>query len=189
MGMKNEYKYLLNMGLAFDEDKAMKKLSKMAREGWVLKEMTSLRYKLVKDEPKELIYSMDYKKLDKDEKEYFELFDSSGWKHRCSYGPFHFFSAAPGAVPIYTDKENYLSKYTNSKKVYFKAFLVSLVILLFNIFIQTALFDNLYGGAAKFAFLISEIIGLVSAAIVVPSLMVCIAFLVKERKVMKNSSK
>jgi hypothetical protein len=187
--MRNEFRYLINRGFAFEEDKAMKKLSQMAREGWVLKEMTSLRYKLVKDERKELIYSMDYKQLGKDEKEYFELFDSSGWKHMCSYGPFHFFSAAPGAVPIYTDKENYLSKYTDSKKGYFKAFIISLLILLVNIFIQINLFDNLHGRSAKFAFLISEIIGVVSAAIVLPSLMVCIAFLIRERKVMKSGAK
>lgn len=115
MGMGNKYRYLINMGLAFDEERAMTKLSKMAKEGWILEEMSLLRYKLVKREPIELVYSMDYKQLDKNENEYFELFKSSGWKHMCSYGPFHFFSASPNTVPIYTDKESYLSKYKCSK--------------------------------------------------------------------------
>jgi hypothetical protein len=103
--MKKENKYIMNMGLAFDEDRAMKKLSRMAKEGWILKEMSLSRYKLVKGKPKEIVYSMDYKELSKDDNEYFEVFQSSGWEHMCSFGAYHFFSAPPETVPIYTEKE------------------------------------------------------------------------------------
>jgi hypothetical protein len=174
------------MGLAFDEDRVIEKLSLMAKEGWVLKEMSLFRYKLGEDKPKELIYSMDYKKLDKDDKEYFEFFESSGWKHMCSYGQFHFFSAAPGTVPIYTDKENYLSKYSDAKKSYFKSLVISLLALLSTVLVQITQGDKLHGTTAETIILI---IGVISSAIVVPSLMVCIAYLVKERKVLKNNFK
>ena len=38
--MEKKNKYIMNLGLAFDEDRAMKKLSQMAKEGWILEEMS-----------------------------------------------------------------------------------------------------------------------------------------------------
>ena len=40
MLMEKKNSYIMNMGLAFDEDRAMKKLSQKAKEGWILKEMS-----------------------------------------------------------------------------------------------------------------------------------------------------
>lgn len=174
-----KYRYLMNRGLAFDEERTMRKLSEMAREGWVLEEMSLFRYKLIQGEPKELIYSMDYKKVDKDEKEYFQFFEVSGWTHMCSYGPYHFFSAAPGTVPIYTDKKTYLSKYMDTKNIYLKTLLISLLILLLALFIQITMGSELYGTPL---FGILFIIGAASLMIVVPSLMVYVAYLIRERK-------
>ena len=88
--MEKKNRYILNMGLAFDEDRAMKKLSQRAKEGWILEEMSLFRYKLVKGQPKEIVYSMDYKELVENDNEYFELFQSSGWEHMCSYGALSF---------------------------------------------------------------------------------------------------
>ena len=79
--MDNNYKYMWNMGLAFDEDKVLKKMNDFAETGWVLKSMNLFRYKFEKSEPKKLIYSMDYKELEEDNEEYFMLFNSSGWKN------------------------------------------------------------------------------------------------------------
>jgi len=48
----------------------------------------------------------------------------------CSYGPYHFFSAPRETVPIYTDKDNYLSKYESSKHGYKKAAIMSLTMII-----------------------------------------------------------
>jgi len=173
--MKNN-KYLLNMGLAFDEDRVINRLNKLSKEGWVLSEMTLFRYKLTKGEARELVYAMDYKDLKENEDEYFQIFESSGWKHMCSYGPFHFFSALPGTVPIYTDKGNYLGKYKKAKDFYLKSLIISLSLLIFTSVLERFIDNNLIN---KILFCT----GIISAAIAMPSLMVTIAFLIRKRKV------
>ncbi|WP_298843207.1 DUF2812 domain-containing protein [Clostridium sp.] len=102
--MEKKNRYILNMGLAFDEDRVMRKLSQTAKEGWILEGMSLIKYKLVKGQARDIVYSMDYKDLGtEDNMEYFEIFQSSGWEHVCSYGPFHFFCASPEIFPIYTE--------------------------------------------------------------------------------------
>ncbi|MBK5241724.1 DUF2812 domain-containing protein [Clostridium sp.] len=184
--MKKENKYIMNMGLAFDEDRAMRKLSQMAKEGWILKEMSLSRYKLVKGQPKEIVYSMDYKELSKDDNEYFEVFQSSGWEHMCSFGPYHFFSAPPETVSIYTEKENYLSKYEKSKHVYKKTAIISIVILIFVNLIEFSLKSKIDGTIVKNILII---IGTISFALAAPCLMVCIAYYLKEKRILNNNSK
>ncbi|MGH4122397.1 MAG: DUF2812 domain-containing protein [Clostridium sp.] len=188
--MEKKYRYIMNMGLAFDEDRAMKKLSQMAKEGWILKEMSLSRYKLVKGQPKEIVYSMDYKELSKHDNEYFKLFQSSGWEHMCSYGPYHFFSALPETVPIYTEKENYLSKYEKSKDVSKKAAIISIVILIFVNLIGFLLVNRIEETMIKNQILlIAFIIGLISVVIAVPSLMVYTAYYLKEKRILNNKDK
>jgi hypothetical protein len=177
--MGNDYKYIINMGLAFDEDRLMKKLSKLAKEGWLLKEMTVSRYKLEKGEPQELIYSMDYKILDSSKDEYFELFEFSGWKHVCTYGPFHFFAASPGTIPIYTDRESYLTKYKHTKNISVRAFIFStlslLIVTMINIYA-----GNHFKNEAMNNILI--LIGMLSAGVAVPSLMMTLAYMFRSKK-------
>ena len=179
MEMVKKYRYVLNMGLAFDEGRVLKRFCELAKQGWSLKEMSLFRYKLVKDQPRELIYSMDYKNLDKHEDDYFELFKNTGWQHMCSYGPYHFFSAAPGTVPIYTDRESYLSKYKSSKDVYFKSLIISCSSLLIIALIGNRLSDNIISSVVKNVLLI---LGTISAAIALPSFMVTAAYFIKERR-------
>lgn len=167
------------MGLAFDEDRVLKRMSVLAEKGWILKKMTMLKYKLEKAEPQKLIYSMDYKDLKEDRDEYFELFNNSGWKHMCSYGPYHFFSASQGTVPIYTDKENYLEKYKTSRSLYLKILIISalslLIISMLDLFIADKLNNKLFDS-------ILLLTGMISAGIVAPSLMVTIAFALRVKK-------
>ncbi|MGV8982993.1 DUF2812 domain-containing protein [Clostridium sp.] len=184
--MERKNRYILNMGLAFDEDRLMKKLSRMAKEGWILKEMSLSRYKLVKDQPKEIVYSVDYKELSKSDNEYFELFQRSGWEHMCSYGPYHFFSASPKTVPIYTDKENYLSKYESSKHWYKKAAIISLAMIVVIILIEFLLRSKIERIIIKN---IMFVIFLISVGIAAPSVMVCIAFFQKEKRILNKNSK
>lgn len=184
--MEKKNRYIMNMGLAFDEDRAMKKLSQRAKEGWILEEMSLFRYKLVKDQPKEIVYSMDYKKISKNDNEYFELFHNSGWEHMCSYGAFHFFAAPHETVPIYTEKENYLSKYESSKDGYEKTAIISIVILIFVNLIELLLGSRIEGTIMKNIMLF---IGIISVVIAVPSLMVSIAYYLKEKRILKKNSK
>ena len=177
--MRDNYKYLWNMGLAFDEDRVLKKMSVLAEEGWILKEMTVLRYKFEKSEPKELVYSMDQKNLKEDEEEYFELFNNSGWNHMCSYGPFHFFSASKGTVPIYTDKESYLEKYKGNKMLVTKMLIISmlslLIVTILDLFVAARLNNEIFD-------IVLFLVGAISVVILTPALMLTIAYVIRLKK-------
>ncbi|MFT5872592.1 MAG: hypothetical protein ACI8WT_001523 [Clostridium sp.] len=185
--MEKKNRYIMNLGLAFDEDRVMKKLSQMAKEGWILEEMTLFRYRLVKEQPKEIVYSMDYKKLGENSDEYFELFQNSGWKHMCSYGDYyHFFSAPPETVSIYTEKENYLSKYKNSKDGCKKTAVISILMLSLLVIIEFVVGSRIEGKIIKN---IMGILSIILVAIIVPSLMVSISYSLKEKRILKKNSK
>lgn len=184
--MSDNCKYIMNMGLAFDEDKLVKKLSELAKEGWILKEMTLFKYKLEKGEPQEIIYSMDYKNLEENKDEYFGLFSDSGWKHMCSFGLYHFFAASADTIHIYTDKESYVSKYKNLKDIYMKMLIISfvsfLVVTLLDLFLSNRVIN-------EFADVALTVLGAVSAGIAVPSLMVTIALALRIKKALNIKNK
>ncbi|GAA0179964.1 DUF2812 domain-containing protein [Clostridium sediminicola] len=184
--MEKKYKYILNMGLAFDEDRAIKKFSAMAKKGWILEKMTLFRYRLVKSERKNLVYSMDYKELEKKDDEYFLLFENSGWQHMCSYGPFHFFAASPGSVPIYTDKENYLNKYSRCNKTYKNTAAISVSLLILVALIKILLSNKILGTMLENVLFF---IGAISAVFAAPSVMVAIAYHRRKKRILNNKSK
>ncbi|KAB7706729.1 DUF2812 domain-containing protein [Bacillus aerolatus] len=105
-------------GLAFGEEKDMKKLSKMEEKGWVLQSFAPLGYKLRKSNPRHLIYSLDYQHVPKEELEdYYDIFKAGGWQPVCSESGMHIFSAAPGTKPIYTDRSTVVEEYKRAKRV------------------------------------------------------------------------
>ncbi|HWT77099.1 MAG TPA: DUF2812 domain-containing protein [Mobilitalea sp.] len=107
-------KYVLSGGLAFSEDKDLRKLEKYASEGWILERFAFLGYHLRNSEPIKLQYSLDYQ-LHAD-KEYFNLFEEAGWSHVCSAGSeIHIFSAQLGTKPIYSDITTIYDKYEREK--------------------------------------------------------------------------
>lgn len=122
-------KYIPSGGLAFFEEKEMKKLSDYAKEGWILEKFAVLGYTLRKGESKNIDYSLDYQKEADDE--YFAFFEVAGWSHVCSAGnEIHIFSAPTGTKPIYTDRPTTVEKYEREKKQMGKAalpFLISTV--------------------------------------------------------------
>src|SRR5699024_1009621 len=77
-------KYVSSGGLAFSEEKDMKKLSKYAKKGWILEGFAPFGYRLQKGEPATIQYSLDYQ-MDADE-DYFAYFEAAGWSHVCSSG-------------------------------------------------------------------------------------------------------
>jgi len=129
---------------------------------------------------------VDYKQLSENDNEYFELFQSSRWEHMCSYGPYHFFSAPRETVPIYTDKDNYLSKYESSKHGYKKAAIMSLTMIIVITLIKFLLGSKVEGIIIKN---VMFIIFLISVTIAAHSVMVCISFLQKEKRILNKNSK
>ncbi|MPM60484.1 hypothetical protein SDC9_107335 [bioreactor metagenome] len=66
-------------GLAFSEESDMEKLKDYASQGWILEDIVGgFFYKLRKDRPQNIVYSLDYQ-LDADG-EYFTIFKEAGWK-------------------------------------------------------------------------------------------------------------
>lgn len=107
-------KYVPSGGLAFNEDKELRRLEKYAGEGWILESFAFLGYQLRKVEPRKLQYNLDYQPHA--DKEYFKLFEDAGWAHVCSAGcEIHIFSATLGINPIYSDKATIFDKYEREK--------------------------------------------------------------------------
>lgn len=127
-----KYKYVMIGGVAFSEEVDMEKLSNYAKQGWILEGIKGgFFYKLRKDEPQDIIYSLDYQS-DANE-EYLSIFEEAGWEHVVSSGnEIHIFSAKTGTKPIYSDCESELSKYITirdkSKKGSLYSFIVGIIL-------------------------------------------------------------
>ena len=123
--MMGQTKYIMSGGLAFDEEKDMKKLEQLAREGWVFDRFSFMGYRLRKTEAQDIQYSLDYRK-DADP-DYFAYFKEAGWKHECSAeNHIHIFSAPAGTAPIYTDSDSLAEKYSSEKSRMGKGALIML---------------------------------------------------------------
>ncbi|GKX66524.1 DUF2812 domain-containing protein [Inconstantimicrobium mannanitabidum] len=105
-------KYVMIGGLAFDEESDMEKLKNYASQGWILERIVGgFFYKLRKDKPQNIVYSLDYQT--EAEEEYFTIFKEAGWELVLSLGDqIHIFSAQAGTKPIYSDCESEIDKYT-----------------------------------------------------------------------------
>jgi len=122
-------KYITSGGLAFSEDKDMKKLRRYSLKGWHVSDFKFMGYTLEKGESSDYIYSIDYRWLKEDEEEeYFDFFSSSGWSHIASEGNIHLFRAYPGTKPIYTDRDTTVEKYENSNG-FMKKFTIPVVLI------------------------------------------------------------
>ena len=109
--MKNT-KYIMSYGVAFDEEYEMKQLSNYAKQGWLLEDsaLGGFFYKLRKDKPQDLRYSLDYQQ--NADEEYFKIFSEAGWIKVISKNNFlHIFSAPIGTNPIYIDSKAEVEKY------------------------------------------------------------------------------
>lgn len=128
-------KYIMSGGLAFTEEKDMKKLSDYAKRGWLLEGFAPLGYRLRRGEPQNLIYSLDYQ-MNVDE-DYDLIFEDAGWTRVCSAGGgLHIFRATAGTPPIYTDKTTLIDKYEREKKVMGNTALPLLIALILFILVR-----------------------------------------------------
>jgi|LGVE01.1.fsa_nt_gb hypothetical protein len=162
-----EYKKIYNMGLAFEEEKLMRKFEKMASEGYLLESAGIVSYKLVKATPVQCLYTMDYKILGGDDN-YFEIFESGGWEHVCSLADAHFFRGKVDTVPIYTDKNSCIEKY----KTVLHRFLVPLILSILGVMLSV-LYNQFLSEIIKSDILnkVSYVILLISAMMFLPSIM------------------
>lgn len=102
--MSKKRKFILGKGLAFAEEKDMKKLEDYSKEGWHFKEIKWGLYLLEKGEPTNYIYCIDYQKLkDEDREEYIEMLNNGGWTFIVNYEDMILLRAKEGTEKIYTD--------------------------------------------------------------------------------------
>lgn len=128
MGVFMKNKYVMINGLAFSEESDMEKLKNYAMEGWILEDIVGgFFYKLKKDKPQDIIYSLDYQ--NEANEEYFTIFKEAGWKSVISIGnQMHIFSAQANTKPIYSDSKTEIDKYIRIRNSSKKGMLYSLVI-------------------------------------------------------------
>jgi len=128
-------KYISNGGLAFSEEKDMEKLSKYAKKGWLFDSFSfaGFYYKLVRGEPQQIEYNLDYQ-VDPDD-EYFSLFEAAGWTLVSSDFGTQIFSAPEGTEPIYSDTETIIQKYEEQKKFFRKGALISFISMIILVFL------------------------------------------------------
>ncbi|MEG0772071.1 DUF2812 domain-containing protein [Clostridium sp.] len=121
-------KYVMISGLAFSEENDMKKLNNYASKGWILEDIVGgLFYKLKKDKPQDIVYTLDYQT--EATEEYFSIFEEAGWKLVISIEKqMHIFSAQAGTKPIYSDYESEIDKYTSMKNRTGKGTLYSAIV-------------------------------------------------------------
>lgn len=111
MSKDKNKKRMICGGLAWTEDRDMKRLNELSKEGWMLSGFSYLSYELKKEEPKEYIYCMDSQKVENKE-EYIQLFKDGGWEYILNYGDMYFYRALPGTKAIYSDKTSLAEKYS-----------------------------------------------------------------------------
>ncbi|TDL34219.1 DUF2812 domain-containing protein [Jeotgalibacillus sp. S-D1] len=130
-------KFIMSGGLAFDEEKDMERLAKLARKGWKFDRFAFMGYRLKKAEHREVQYSLDY--CTEADSDYFSYFEEAGWDHVGSSGNYiHLFCASKGTAPIYSDRETTIEKYDNEKKMMKKWTLIMLLVTFsFMIFLFT----------------------------------------------------
>ena len=103
-----ETKKITHWGWVTAEKQMIKKLEKCAAEGWIPDSNALMGYKiqLKRLTPQKIQYAVDWKPCIEDEMEYLAIYKAAGWDLALKEkGGFYVFSAQPGAVKPYTDRE------------------------------------------------------------------------------------
>lgn len=153
-------KYMMSGGTAFAEKKDMEKLRRMSLKGWHVKHHAFMGYSLEKGEPKEYIYSLDRRSLDFEEQaEYRAYFSDSGWTHIFSTGDHHLFRSAPQSVPLHTDSDTLVEKYSGKKAYVWTALSLVVISLLFAVamFLRSGLLATSFGIVSFTSFVVALI--------------------------------
>jgi hypothetical protein len=178
-------RYIPSRGLAFAEEAEMKKLSRLAEQGWVLESFSFLGYKMRRSERRNLIYCLDIRDLQKSDKdEYFEMFRASGWELVCSQDTLHIFSAQPGTTPIYTDSSTNYDKYSRAIRLWKRLLAISvpLTIAFFSLYY---VFNQLWEHAMFSA--ISYVAATLCLLVAAPAAMTYSAFLIRLKRLRQKT--
>jgi len=172
-------KYMPSNGLAFSEQKDMEKLAKKAKQGWMLKKFAFMGYRLEKSEPEDIQYSIDYRSLEKGEKEeYFELFQMAGWSHVCSNYDIHIFKAATGTQPIYSDPDSTVDKVSRLAKPIYSIAGFLVLFFIFSLFLKSVSIGIISQIGQCFHF--------ISIVLLVPTIMMLISIHYRKWKVVSS---
>ena len=168
---KKNTRYITSNGLAFSEEKEMRKLARLAAEGWLLESFAFLGYRLRRGEPQELVYSLDMQRVDPgDWQEYREVFEAGGWRHVCSAGEeMHVFAAPPGTPPIFSDRSTRREKYERMSRITGWSAMISLPVLLAGLAVGWA-------GESSLSSAVGLVIIGLGAIVGVPNLMMFVAY-------------
>lgn len=175
-------RYVLSGGLAFTEEKDMRKLSQWAEKGWLLESFAFLGYTLRKGEPQALQYAMDIQDLNKaDREDYYDIFRAGGWEPVCSSGnTIHIFKAKLGTQPIHSDNDTLYEKYRGGTKPLKSIFIVLALVAITSWIIQYSSKMLAWSGVISNVFMA---IGTISVILLVPVLMTYGAFLWRSRRI------
>lgn len=134
-------KRIMCSGLAFGDKEDMEMLHKYALEGWIFREFKGIHYILHKEEPQDIIFSYEFRKLEPDEEEdYLAMFEAAGWHSIPCKGDLRFFWAKNGTTPLHTDQATEGEQYKGFAKWSFMGFLMATILfLMVKAFIPTSL--------------------------------------------------
>jgi len=100
---------------AWQDEKEEKWLEQQALKGWHLISVAPFFYQFQKGDPRPVTYRLDYKVMvDKDYKEYQELFRASGWELAATMSNWHYYRLEPGneqSPDIYNSNRTRAQKY------------------------------------------------------------------------------
>jgi hypothetical protein len=100
---------------AWNEEKEIKWLKNMAKQGWELDHAGFCEYQFKKTEKQDLNFSFDYRVLKKDEfDEYIRHFESCGWEYISSVASWHYFKSKVSETvypDIYSENTSKIEKY------------------------------------------------------------------------------
>ncbi|GAF11357.1 hypothetical protein JCM19046_2877 [Bacillus sp. JCM 19046] len=147
-----QVKHMMSGGLAFSEERDLKKLRQHSLKGWHVKDFRPGGYSLQKGESADYIYAFDYRLLATNERdEYLDLFTSAGWTPIASEAGIHLFRALPGTNPIHSDQESMVEKHESISRfmtaLAYPVILLTIALWLGFLFAEGVLQTGLFYGA------------------------------------------
>ncbi len=146
-----QVKHMMSGGLAFSEERDLKKLRQASLKGWHVQDFRPGGYSLQKGESADYIYAYDYRLLATNEQdEYLDLFTSAGWTPIASEAGIHLFRALPGTKPIHSDQESTIEKHESISRfmtaLAYPVILLTIALWLGFLFAEGALQTGLFYG-------------------------------------------
>ena len=112
---KVEYKTVVKVFFAWQEEKEEKWLREMSREGWHLNRVGFFKYEFIKGKPINIIYKFGYRPF-RSEKidDYIMIFEEAGWEYIASFGGWYYFRTEADkdySLELYSDNASKARKY------------------------------------------------------------------------------